>query len=304
MNILVTGSQGTLGSKLVPELRARGHRVTGADLYHGAVGEIRTDVSEARQVERTFAEVKPEVCYHFAAEFGRVNGQMYYEQLWKTNCLGTRNVIESCLKHGTRLIFSSSSEAYGNLADKGTLLESDIETFVPAFHNEYALTKWTNEQQIRTAIANHDLEATILRFFNVYGPGEFYNDYRSVVCLFIYRVMKRLPVTVYTGTHRSFLYVDDWTRAVANVAERQTPSGEAFNIGSSEYVDLRTLYDLVIREVGSAAKPLTLVPREQSNIASKMPDTSKAIERLHLAESVNLREGIRRTVRWMRSQYA
>jgi dTDP-glucose 4,6-dehydratase len=303
MKILITGGQGVLGSKLAVELEHRGHDVWTCGRSHGERKHIRADVSEWRQVESLFEQVKPDVCYHLAGEFGRMNGQQYYEQLWKTNCLGTRNVIEACVMQGTRLIFSSSSEAYGSLADKGKLVESDLEHFVPSFHNEYALTKWTNEQQIKTAIKNDGLNATILRFFNVYGPGEFYSDYRSVVCLFIYRAMKHLPITVYVGTHRSFLYVDDWTNAVANVCETSSANGEAFNIGSSEYVDLGTLYDIVVKELGGTKSPLTAINNERSNIADKLPDTSKATELLGLKQAVSLREGVGRTIEWVRAQY-
>lgn len=300
MRILVTGSQGTLGKPLVKELLSRGHRVFGADLIH-APGDYRTDVAEPRQVERTFAYVKPDVCYHLAGEFGRINGNNYYEQLWRTNCLGTKNVIESCITHGTHLVFASSSEAYGHLADKGTLTEAMLDATTPRFHNEYALSKFTNEQQIKTAIPR-GLSATILRFFNVYGPGEYYSDYRSVICLFIYRALKKLPVTVYAKTHRSFLYIDDWTRPVANVCELALLNGDAYNIGSPEVCNVAKMYSMVCEEVKQSGK-LTLIDNEESNIANKLPSLTKARDTLGLMNTVDLREGIKRTVAWMREIY-
>lgn len=309
MKILITGGTGTLGKPLATELTKRGHDVWTCGRSHGEYKHIRCDVAEARQVESVFQQVKPDVCYHFAAEFGRINGQHYPEQLWKTNCLGTRNVIESCLDHDTRLIFSSSSEAYGDLADTGRLVEYRLDKEVPRFHNEYALSKWTNEQQIQTAIKNQGLNATILRFFNIYGPGEKYSEYRSVVCLFIYRALRDMPVTVYTGTHRSFLFVDDWAAAVANVVDAAAENGEAFNIGSEEYVDLATLWDAVVEvvggtEPGAVASPVLRIKNEVSNIADKLPDIRKAKTRLGMKESVTLREGLKRTADWMRSEYA
>lgn len=304
MKILITGGNGTLGTPLRQELKRRGHNVWTCGRSHDEYKHIRCDVSESRQVERMFQQVNPDVCYHFAAEFGRINGRDYPEQLWKTNCLGTRNVIEQCVEFDTRLIFASSSEAYGDLADTGKLVESRILHEVPRFHNEYALSKWTNEQQIQTAIKNQGLEATILRFFNVYGPGEKYTDYRSVVCLFIYRALKSIPVTVYEKTHRSFLYVDDWTIAVANVAE-MTPavSGDAINIGSEEYVDLAKLWEMVVEEVGGTESAVLRVDNETANIANKLPDTNVAQALIGLQEKTTLREGLKKTVAWMREQY-
>src|SRR5882724_4773536 len=163
--ILVTGSAGTLGTRLVTELRARGHEVTGADLRHWP-GEIRTDICEWRQVKKAFLSSRAQICYHLAGEFGRINGDHYWEQLWRTNCIGTKNIIEACRHYHARLIFASSSEAYGDIAERvqDPLQELDLVDLVPSFYNEYALTKWTNEQQIKIAQRNHGLKATILRF--------------------------------------------------------------------------------------------------------------------------------------------
>ena len=75
MRVLITGSEGVLGKVLKAELRKRGHKVYGADLAHSADPQyMRVDVAEARQVARAFDAFKPEVTYHLAAEFGRMNG--------------------------------------------------------------------------------------------------------------------------------------------------------------------------------------------------------------------------------------
>src|SRR6267142_2897119 len=253
--ILVTGSAGTLGTRLVTELRARGHEVTGADLRHWP-GEIRTDVAEIEQLRDAFLTAKPEVVYHLAGEFGRLNGERYSEQLWRTNCLGTHNVIEACEGYVSRLIFASSSEAYGDLANCQPIYEDMLDRCTPQFFNEYALTKFTNEQQVKIAQRNHGLKATILRFFNVFGPGEYYSDYRSVVCLFIYRALKGLPITVYSETRRSLLYIDDWVRAVTNVLD--VPD-DTFNIASTRSVTMKELFSIIANEIvyGDAASKVT-----------------------------------------------
>lgn len=303
--ILVTGSAGTLGTRLVTELRARGHEVTGADLRHWP-GEIRTDIAENCQVKRLFDKVMPQVCFHLAGEFGRINSDHYAEQLWRTNCLGTRNMIDVCIQADTRLIFASSSEAYGDLATrtKEPLIEEILDAAVPNFHNEYALTKWTNEQQVQIAQDNHGLKATILRFFNVYGPGEYYSDYRSVVCLFIYRALKGLPITVYSETRRSFLYIDDWVKAVANVLD--VPD-DTFNIASTRSVTMKDLAYMVFSEAGKAPDPvtskITWLDIEPHNVRDKVANVDKAAKMLKLTDAVSLEEGIRRTVSWMRKTY-
>src|SRR5438105_9806202 len=108
--ILVTGSRGTLGRPLVCELRSRGHEVWQSDLQHCSEPQfIRADVSSYRQLERVFG-VAPDYVYHLAAEFGRLNGEEYYDTLCQTNVIGTCNILELQCKVGFRLMFSSSSE--------------------------------------------------------------------------------------------------------------------------------------------------------------------------------------------------
>ena len=105
--ILVTGGLGTVGAGLIAELRKRGHHVVSCYLQHQAdeIGfSLRTDVEvpfyarcdvgDFRQIERVFERCGPfDYVYHCAAEFGRWNGEDFYETLWRTNAIGTKNVI-------------------------------------------------------------------------------------------------------------------------------------------------------------------------------------------------------------------
>src|SRR5262245_50834826 len=110
MRILVTGSEGVLGRSLVAELRLRGHQVHGVDLHHaGDPRYTRADVANLPQLERAFEASTPTAVYHLAAEFGRLNGELYTDQLWRTAMVGTRNVLELCRDYGSHLIFASSS---------------------------------------------------------------------------------------------------------------------------------------------------------------------------------------------------
>ena len=110
MKVLVTGSEGTVGKPLVAELRRRGHSVWGCDLQHQPHGRYyRADVASFSQLNRVFRRVYDYV-YHLAAEFGRWNGEDYYDTLWRSNVIGTKNIIRMQEKYGFKLIFFSSSE--------------------------------------------------------------------------------------------------------------------------------------------------------------------------------------------------
>lgn len=306
MRILITGSEGTLGRVLKTELRKRGHKVYGSDMFHSADPEyMRVDVSEARQVARAFDTFKPEVVYHLAAEFGRMNGDQYAEQVWKTNCLGTKNLIDQCVKHNAHLVFASSSEAYGDTADMGILREYVLEEKVPKFWNEYALSKYTNEKQIEIAIRTTTLRATILRFFNAWGEGELYSPYRSVVCLFAYRLLKGMPITVYKNYHRVFMHVSDWVKAVARVAEvHQTlPNGIAINIAGEEYTSVEDMTNKILALVPNCSSEIVFLDKESANIQNKRADITLAKEFLDYETSVTLDDGLPGYIAWLKKEY-
>ncbi|BAE86219.1 dTDP-glucose 4,6-dehydratase [Desulfitobacterium sp. LBE] len=299
--VLVTGSKGTLGTRLVEELRKRGHEVWEVDLQHDAEEKyFRADIAKYRQLERVF-EQDYDYVYHLAAEFGRINGEHYYDTLWETNVIGTRNILEWQLKKGFKLIFTSSSEIYGEAQEP--LLTEDLpqqKTIIQ--HNDYALTKWANEVQIINFEKRYETPIVRLRLFNAYGPGEYYHPYRSVVCLFVYRALKGIPYDVYEGYHRVFMYVDDLIPTIANVGNNFKP-GEVYNIGGTEYRSVRELSDLVLKYTQGDPGLIRYLPEDKHNTVSKRPDIQKAVRDLGHNPKMLLEEGIPITVEWMKKIY-
>lgn len=299
--ILVTGSKGTLGSRLVEVLQFRGHDVWEVDLQHH-LGEkyFRADISEYRQLERVF-EQDYDFVFHLAAEFGRINGELYYEKVWKTNVIGTRNIMEWQLKKGFKLIFTSSSEIYGEAAEP--ILTEDLplrKTIIQ--HNDYALSKWANEVQVINFEKKYESPIVRLRLFNAYGPGEYYHSYRSVVCLFIYRALMGIPYEVYEGYYRVFMYVDDLISTIANVANNFKP-GEVYNLGGTEYRSVKDLSESVLKYTIGDPKLVKYLPEDKHNTVSKRPDISKAMADLGHDPKVLLEQGLPITVEWMKKIY-
>lgn len=299
--VLVTGSKGTLGTRLVEELKKRGDEVWEVDLQHDAEEKyFRADIAKYRQLERVF-EQDYDYVYHLAAEFGRINGEHYYDTLWETNVIGTRNILEWQLKKGFKLIFTSSSEIYGEAQEP--LLTEDLpqqKTIIQ--HNDYALTKWANEVQIINFEKRHETPIVRLRLFNAYGPGEYYHPYRSVVCLFVYRALKGIPYDVYEGYHRVFMYVDDLIPTIANVGNNFKP-GEVYNIGGTEYRSVKELSDLVLKYTQGDPGLIRYLPEDKHNTVSKRPDIQKAVRDLNHNPKMLLEEGIPITVEWMKKIY-
>jgi len=303
LKILVTGSKGTLGTPLVVALSAQGHEVWQCDLAHQRDDNyIRADIANHRQLGRVFEANDYDYVYHLAAEFGRINGEEYYDTLWETNVIGTRNILEWQRKKGFKLIFASSSEIYG---DKHTgILSEDIPLNHSIIqHNDYAVTKWVNEVQIMNFEKRYGNQCMRLRFFNAYGPGEHYHHYRSVVCLFCYRALFDIPYQVYKGYHRVFMYIDDFIPTLAKAHEHFTP-GEVYNIGGQEFRSVEELSNLVLDCVGKDDRLVEYLPEDKHNVLNKKPDITKAKEAFGHNPTVPLEVGIPKTIEWMKAIYA
>jgi dTDP-glucose 4,6-dehydratase len=303
--ILITGALGHLGTALTQVLRARGYDVYGCDLYHNHSNQYyRCDVAEYHHLDELMAHLRPDVTMHFGAEFGRANGDANAEALWRNNALGTHNVIQACLRHRSHMVFASSSEAYGMLADSVVLAESVLDTCVPEFHNIYALSKYCGEHQVKIGV-RRGLSATTLRFFNVFGPGEKYSPYRSVVCLFIYRLLHSLPITVYRNYRRTFLYVDDWANTVANLADcyKRLPNGVAINVAGEESHTVEELKDMILDQIGGSDSDIKYLDKEVANVTDKHPDNTRAKLLLNHNPVAGLAEGLAKTIAWQREVY-
>lgn len=314
MRILVTGGLGIVGTGLIKELRSRGHHVVSCDLHHqpDEVGfSLRTDVREPlyarcdvgefRQIERVFERMGPfDYVYHCAAEFGRWNGEDFYEILWRTNAVGTKNIIRLQERLGFKLIHFSSSEVYGDWPE--LMAESVMDEYEIKQMNDYAMTKWVNEMQVRNSGIQYKTESVVVRLFNTYGPGEYYSPYRSVNCRFLYCALTGHPYTVFRGHHRTSTFLADTVRTAANIAENFKP-GETYNIGGAHHHSIEELSDVVLKV--TRADPSLVEHRESEILTTKIKrvDISKSVRDLDHKNSYSLEEGMRITADWMRSVY-
>jgi len=299
--ILITGGSGFIGSNLAEELRDRGHDVWTSDLLNsGEANSIRCDVSKYRQVERLFEEHDFEYVYHAAAEYGRWNGEGYYENLWMTNAVGTRNILEIQRKKRFRMMFFGSAEVYGDY--DGVMSEDVMEQIQIRQMNDYAITKWVNELQIMNFADMHGNETVRFRLFNVYGPGGHYTPYRGVIPVFIYKALHRQPYTVYKGHKRTFEYVQDICRTLGNMIDDFKP-GEIYNLGSETQYDIEDVSKFVLRALDMDDSLVTYKDGEAFTTRYKIADSSKAKADLDHKITVPLEEGITRTVAWFRTQY-
>ncbi|MEM2129074.1 MAG: NAD(P)-dependent oxidoreductase [Candidatus Bathyarchaeia archaeon] len=299
--MLVTGGLGFIGSNLVRELRGRGHDVWICDLRHSEDPKsLRCDVSVFRQVERLLESHEFEYVYHAAAEYGRWNGEDYYENLWLTNAVGTKNIIKMQERKGFRMIFFGSAEVYG---DYDGVMSEDVMDRVPIRQmNDYAMSKWVNEMQIMNSAKMYGTETVRVRLFNVYGPGEHYHPYRGWIPKFIYKALRDEPYTVYLGHKRTLEYIEDVCRALANIVDNFKP-GEVYNLGGDKQYEIKYISDLILKVLEKDDSMVTYEGAEPFTTRVKTPDSAKAKRDLGFRIIVEPEDGIPKTVDWFKKVY-
>lgn len=303
---MVTGGAGFIGTNLVFELEKRGHEVIACDIYNTErENYIRADAKNFRQIERIFDNHTFDFVYHLAAEYGRWNGEDYYENLWQTNVIGTKHMLRLQEKQKFRIIFFSSAEVYGDYT--GVMTEDVMEKnpIKDTYQmNDYAITKWAGELMCMNSAKMFGTETVRVRPVNCYGPHEHYTPYRGFIPKFIYHALYNKPYTVFKGHKRIIDFVEDSCRTWANIAENFIP-GEVYNVaGRPEWErDIKQYSDLILKAVGRDDSLVHYEEAEPFTTQIKTIDCSKAIRDLDHNPVIPPEEGIARTVEWMKEYY-
>lgn len=226
------------------------------------------------------------------------------------NIRGTHNVLKACVAQRVRrLVFASSSAAYGYGAIGGAITEDEPfhSSGVPAPPALYGASKVIGEQLCHLYRAQAGLEFVALRYSTVYGERQ---HYRSTNALYIIDAYDRVargerPILYGDGSEtKDFVYVGDVARANV-LAMQSSVSGEAFNISGGNPLTTRFLAEAVIRAAGSDVSPeFRAAPSTGFRITADAPfhyDNSKAREQLGWQPEVTIEEGLRRLIAWRRN---
>ncbi len=307
MKILVTGGAGCIGTNLCNELRLRGHKVIASDLYNTDRDDyIRCDVRNYRQIEKVFETYGPfDYVYHLAADYGRWNGEAYYENLWQTNVIGTKNMIRFQEKYKFRMISFSSAEVYGDYEGEMKEIVMEENKISDTYQmNDYAISKWAGELMCLNSASMFGTETVRVRPVNCYGPHEEYTPYRGFIPKFIFNALHGKPYTVFKGHKRIIDFVEDSCKTFANIADNFIP-GEVYNVGGKAdwEMDIKEYSDLILKATGADESMVTYKEAEPFTTKVKKMDFSKAVKDLKHDPKVAPAEGIRRTVEWMKYLY-
>jgi UDP-glucose 4-epimerase len=318
-NVVVTGGYGFIGSHLVSALLDRGDTVTVFDFAkntrdtsidfdrHPNFRFVQGDVTDIGSLSQALISGVDTV-FHLAAIVGVKNYMDDPLRVLDVNVIGTRNVLELSRQHGTRVVFASTSEVFGKSPNPPFAEDDDrVLGSTKTARWSYSTSKAMAEHLVFAMHSAYELPVTVVRYFNVYGPRQ---APIFVVSQSVHRILNgHRPYLFDTGDQtRCFTYVDDAVAGTLLAAESNAAIGEAFNIGSMTETSMREVVDLAIKtaDVDSVSEAEAVDTAERyggryEDIPRRIPDSTKAQRELGWRLTVDVAEGIRRTIDWARA---
>lgn len=296
--ILVTGSSGTIGTRLVEKLLETDFQVYGVDkrenewLLNNLNGSlILGDLRDKDTFEKIPKDI--DMIVHLAAN-ARVYDLVVSPDLAFENYQILFNTLEFARKEEIKkFIFASSREVYGNI-EKEVLTEDSADT--KNCESPYTASKIGGEALVHAYRRCYELDAVILRFSNVYGM---YDKSDRVVPLFIRKCRNKEDLVVF-GKDKclDFTYIDDNIKGICSVINQfEKASGDIFNIAYGEGTKLIDVAELIKEQMKSKVS-IRLKENRTGEVVKYTADISKARERLGYDPKIDITEGIKRSIKW------
>jgi UDP-glucuronate decarboxylase len=307
VRILVAGAAGFIGSHLCDSLLADGHEVVGVDSF---ITGRPSNISHLRHhqhftlVERDITEpwlpdVRFDRIYHLASPASPVGYMRNPIATHMVNSTGTHNLLQLASEQGSRFLFASTSEAYGD-----PLVHPQPESYFGNVNpvgprSCYDESKRFGESLTMEYVRSQSLDARIIRIFNTYGPRSDPNDGR-VIPEFIMHALRNEPLTIYGDGQqtRSLCYVSDLVRGIVAAMEFPETTGEVINLGNPDERTVLAIAETIITTCDSQSA-ISFLEARPDDPYRRCPDISKARRLLGWEPEVGVADGLQSTIEYL-----
>lgn len=302
--ILVTGGAGFIGSNLVDELVKRGHKVIIIDNLSTGKRECvnpkakfyKADICDARKIAKIFQTEKPQYVFHFAAQID-VNKSVL-DPIFdsEVNVGGSLNILKNAWENKVKkIVFPSTAGIYGEAKKPAS------ENAPKCFESPYALHKYTFEKHLEIFSQLKNIDYSVLRFANVYGPRQYKGGEGAVVAIFTYNAINDRPSKIFGDgwQTRDFIYVQDVINACIKVISSKING--TFNISTGQKINLFSLIKAIEKAANKKFVFRKVAPR-LGDVKNSVLSPKKANKILHWKAKTGIQEGIKNTLVWVKKQ--
>lgn len=308
MNILVTGGAGFIGSHLTEALVARGEQVrvldnlvTGhlenLDAVKNKIEFAQGDLADENVVQKAARDT--EIIFHQAALPSVPRSIKNPRASHDANLTGTLNVLIAARDNNVkRVVLASSSSVYGNSPQL-----PKVETFEPAPLSPYAVTKLAGEYYARVFADLYELSTICLRYFNVFGPRQDpTSQYAGALAKFVNCALRGEPYPVYGDGEQSrdFTYIENVVRANLLAASSELDGAAVVNVAGGARTTLNQIIAM-LNELTCQNLPTHYGAPRAGDVLHSHADISRARELLQYEPTVDVREGLRRTIEYYKN---
>jgi nucleoside-diphosphate-sugar epimerase len=294
--VLVTGGSGFIGSYLIKKLLLNNYKVNCFDLENSISFKsnnfkfFKGNILDKKALNN--ASKNCDIIIHLAASLGVKNTDDNLAQCLDLNILGTKNALETAKKNKIKyFLYFSSSEIYGD--QKSFPI---YESFASQNRSVYAISKIAAENYVKGYFQKYNIKYNIIRFFNVYGPGQKEN---FVISKYIDLASRNKTLNIYGNGNqiRSFCHVDDATNGVLEVIENGK-SNTIYNVGNDkEPITMLKLSKLVAsifkRKIKIQKIPYSKSDRKADReIIKRIPSIKRVSEDTNYTPNINLLDGL------------
>lgn len=305
--ILVTGGAGFIGSHLVDRLIAEGSGVTVLDNFDtGKLGNVsghkdlrivKGDVRDYALIRRTVEDV--DAVFHEAALASIVLSVQDPLVANEINVTGTLNLLKASSDLGVkRFIYASSAAVYGNVSAPRKKEDMLLDPASP-----YGMSKLAAEKYAKIFYELYGLETVSLRYFNVYGPRQRFDEkwaYGGVISIFLDRLLKNMPPVVHGDGEqtRDFVYVKDVVEANMLALKKSGAAGEVFNVGTGKRITVNKVAQLLKEMTNKENLENVHADSRLGDVRHGYANISKAERILNYVPKFSIGQGLTELVNW------